>query len=149
MLCLAMGIRFVFPHSVTAFYVTSLFYGFGQGFTWTTLFAMIPDTVEYGEYRDGERHEGYIYAGASFGTKVGAGLGPVLMGFVLDFGGYVPNAVEQTATASTAILWTSTVLPIAILALGIISMLGYKLDKEYPEIIKALDERKIATVEAE
>ena len=30
-----------------------------------------------------------------------------------------------------------------------VSMLGYKLDKEYPEIIKVLDERKNATVEAE
>ena len=38
--------------------------------------------------------------------------------------------------------------PGSVLALGIISMLGYKLDKEYPEIIKALDERKNATVEA-
>lgn len=149
MLCIAMAIRFAFPHSVNAFYLTSLFYGFGQGFTWTTLFAMIPDTVEYGEYRDGERHEGYIYAGASFGTKVGAGLGPVLMGFVLDFGGYVPNAVEQTAAASNAILWASTLLPIGILVLGIIAMLGYKLDKEYPEIIKELDARQANTALAE
>ncbi len=141
MLIFAMAVRLAFPNSVTAFYVTSICYGFGQGFTWTTLFAMIPDTVEYGEYRDGERHEGYIYAGASFGTKVAAGFGPVLMGYVLDFGGYVPNAVVQSESASNAILWASTLLPMAILVLGIMSMVGYKLDKEYPEIIKVLDER--------
>ena len=144
MLTIAISIRLVFPYSVNGMYVTAFLYGLGQGFTYATLFAMIPDTVEYGEYKDGERHEGYIYAGASFGTKVAAGLGPVLMGFVLDFGGYVPNAETQTESASTAILMTSTVLPIGILLLGFISMLGYHLDKEYPQIMDALLKRKQA-----
>ena len=142
LLVTSMVIRVLMPHSLPALYATAVFYGLGQGFTYTTLFAMIPDTVEYGEYKDGERHEGYIYAGASFGTKVAAGLGPVLMGFTLSLGGYVANAPQQTDSANTAILLASTLLPMLILVLGFLSMLGYHLDKEYSGIIKALGERK-------
>ncbi len=137
----ALALRLLFPHSVTCFYATAVLYGFGQGFTYTTLFAMIPDTVEYGEYKDGERHEGYIYAGASFGTKVGAGVGPAIVGLVLNFSGYDAEAASLTEEVSSAILMVSSVIPAVILGLAFIAMLFYKLDKEYDGIIKELEIR--------
>ena len=137
----ALALRLLFPHSVIFFYATAVLYGFGQGFTYTTLFAMIPDTVEYGEYKDGERHEGYIYACASFGTKVGAGVGPAIVGLFLNFSGYSADAATLTEEASNAILIVSSVVPAAILALAFIAMLFYKLDKEYDSIIKELEKR--------
>ncbi|MBQ9275706.1 MAG: MFS transporter [Succinivibrio sp.] len=135
---LALGLRLMLPHSVPAFYAFSILYGLAQGFTYTSLFAMIPDTVEYGEYLDGQRHEGYIYAGPSFGTKVAAGLGPVLVGFVLSLGGYVEGASEQSAEAMNYLLMASTVVPGVVLLLGVIALLRYRLDKEYPDIIREL-----------
>ncbi len=141
-LLFAISLRLVMPYSVNAFYVSSLLWGIGHGFTYSTLFAMIPDTVEYGEYKDGERHEGYIYAGASFGTKIAGGLGPVIMGVILDFGGYIPNAAAQTDAANNAILMTCTVVPMAIFVLAIVAMIGYHLDREYPLILEKLALRK-------
>lgn len=142
LLIISISVRLAIPHSLKGFYVSSVLWGLGHGFSFAALWAMIPDTVEYGEFKDGERHEGYIYAGASFSTKVAGGLGPVIMGFILSLTDYVPNAVEQTKSASNGILIASTIVPMAIFAVGIVAMIGYHLDKEYPSILKTLKSRK-------
>ena len=41
------------------------------------------------------------------------------------------------------ILLATTVLPAGLFILGIVSVLGYKLDKIYPDIIKELERRKV------
>lgn len=134
--------RFINPESATVAFVAAAFFGFGQGFTYACLFAMLPDCVEYGEYIDRERHEGLVYAGASFGMKLAAGLGAVLASVTMQIGGYVNNAPEQTPEAMNAILLACTVVPAVLYVLGILSVLGYKLDKLYPDIIRELQNRK-------
>lgn len=135
--------RMIDPYNATIAFVASGFYGFGQGFTYACLFAMIPDTVEYGEYIEHERHEGLVYAGASFGTKVAAGLGAVLASVVMNSAGYDNEAVTQSTEAMDAILFSTTVTPAILYVLGILCVIGYKLDKEYPAIIKELNMRHI------
>ena len=136
-------IRFIDPYSATVAFIAAAIWGFGQGFTYACVFAMLPDCVEYGEYIDHERHEGMVYSGASFGMKLAAGLGAVLASSVMQFGGYVNGATEQTAEAMNTILIATTVLPAGLFILGIVSVLGYKLDKIYPEVIKELQRRKV------
>ena len=136
-------IRFIDPYSSTVAFIAAAIWGFGQGFTYACVFAMLPDCVEYGEYIDHERHEGMVYSGASFGMKLAAGLGAVLASSVMQFGGYVNGATEQTAEAMNTILIATTVLPAGLFILGIVSVLGYKLDKIYPEVIKELQRRKV------
>lgn len=135
--------RMIDPYNATIAFVASGFYGFGQGFTYACLFAMIPDTVEYGEYIEHERHEGLVYAGASFGTKVAAGLGAVLASFVMNYYGYDNSAEVQTAAAMDSILYSTTITPAILYILGILSVVGYGLDKEYPAIIKELNQRHV------
>ena len=98
---------------------------------------MLPDCVEYGEYIDHERHEGMVYSGSSFGMKLANGLGPVIASTVMQYGGYVNGAETQTDMSMTTILIAS-----ALFVLGIICMIGYKLDKLYPQIISELQKRK-------
>lgn len=133
--------RLIAPESATLSFVLAAFFGFGQGFTYACLFAMIPDTVEYGEYIDHERHEGLVYAGASFGTKVAAGVGAVAASVTMDFGGYINNAETQTPEAMTAILMATTVVPAVLYVLGILAVAGYKLDKIYPSVLQELNAR--------
>lgn len=134
--------RFIDPNDAMIAFVAAGFYGFGQGFTYACLFAMLPDCVEYGEYTDHERHEGLVYAGASFGMKLAAGLGAVLASITMQVGGYVNNAPEQTPEAMNAILLACTVVPAVLYVLCILSVVGYKLDKLYPDIIRELQKRK-------
>ena len=142
----AAAIRYLAPESINAFYITSILLGLGEGFGFSTLFAMIPDTVEYGEYKSGERHEGYIYAGASFGTKVAAGIAPALAGLFLSMGGYNSESEQQTEEALSSIMTCSVTLPIVLVAICFVCLLFYKLDKEYPNILKVLGERHAKSV---
>lgn len=134
--------RMIAPENATVAFVAAAFYGFGQGFTYACVFAMLPDTVEYGEYIDKERHEGLVYAGASFGMKLAAGLGAVIASLVMDFGGYINNAEVQTPEAMDAILYATTLVPAILYLLAVLSVAGYKLDKIYPDVIKELNARK-------
>lgn len=138
----ALAARMIDPYNATLAYVAVALYGLGQGFTYASLFAMIPDTVEYGEYIEHERHEGLVYAGASFGTKLAAGLGAVIASFVMNAGGYVNDAAEQTAEAMSSILYACTLVPAGLYILGILSVIFYKLDKIYPDVIKELGARR-------
>jgi probable glucitol transport protein GutA len=61
--------------------------------------AMVADTTDYAEWKDGVRAEGVIYSSLSLGTKLVSGLANASVGYVLAFTGYVPNAAEQTQQA--------------------------------------------------
>ena len=77
------------------------------GFMW----ALIPETIEYGEYKTGKRLSGMIYAIIGFFFKFGLALGGIVPGFMLARFGYVANQV-QTPEALQGILITTTIIPI-------------------------------------
>ncbi|HEY2491609.1 MAG TPA: MFS transporter [Paenibacillus sp.] len=52
-----------------------------------TMFAMLADTIDYGEWKSGIRSEGLVYSAGSFGTKVGSGVGGAIVGWSLAMGG--------------------------------------------------------------
>jgi GPH family glycoside/pentoside/hexuronide:cation symporter len=60
--------------------------------------AMVPDTVEYGEWKTGKRNESMIFGALSFAQKASIGLGAFLVGVSLDLIGYVPNEVQSDGT---------------------------------------------------
>ncbi|OHV07544.1 MFS transporter [Kushneria phosphatilytica] len=103
-----------------------------------SMFAMLGDTVEYGEWKTGIRNEGMVYSGGSMGIKVGSGLGTALIGWILAFGGYASGGGAQTDAALFSIQALFIHLPLAICVLIILLMLFYDLDKRYPKIIESL-----------
>lgn len=119
------------------------FAGIGVGAMFGVIFAMIADTIEYEEWRSGTRSEGIVYAGATFGQKIGGALGGAAVGWFLGFGGYIDggNASAQPASALAQINFVFIWLPL-ILAIPMIILLSmYKLDKEYDSILHELRER--------
>lgn len=54
--------------------------GLGMGAMFGSIFAMIADTMEYEEYRSGNRVEGIIYSAATFGQKIGNALAGASIG---------------------------------------------------------------------
>ena len=123
--------RLINPYSVELNYVISGICGFSSGFTYTCLFAMIPDCIEYSEYRDGERHEGLVYSSVSFASKVAGGLGILISSMVMDFSGYVNGAETQTDGAMNAILMVVSVIPPAMFLIAAVALVFYRLDKIY------------------
>ncbi len=63
--------------------------GFGVQLINTLMFALEADTVEYGEWKTGQRTEGATYAIFSFTRKITQSIGGALGAFALAIGGYV------------------------------------------------------------
>jgi GPH family glycoside/pentoside/hexuronide:cation symporter len=117
--------------------------GVGVGAMFAVLFAMIGDTIEYEEWRSGIRAEGLVYAGATFGQKVGGAVGGMAVGWLLGFAGYLEgNVDEQPASALHMIDFVFIWLPLIIAVPMALVMLMYRLDNEYPQILEALRQRQ-------
>ncbi|WP_082306963.1 MFS transporter [Bacillus sp. FJAT-27245] len=134
------------PTNIGVVLTGSILRGFGRAPIFGSIFALLPDTVEYGEWKTGVRSEGLVYSGGSAGTKIGAGIGAAFVGWILAWGGYVGGAAVQTESALFAINSLFIYLPIVTYMILLVFLYFYKLDKEYPKIIKELHARKGITV---
>ncbi|SES26591.1 MFS transporter [Salipaludibacillus aurantiacus] len=134
-------IKFIDPSSLAFFLTGNVIQGFGLIPVITFLYAMINDTTEYGQWKSGFRTAGLVNSAASFGMKVGTGIGGALIGWLLAFGGYQGALSEQSASASQMIIALNIQLPLLFTVLQVILLWMYKLDKEYPSILKELNQK--------
>ncbi|WP_419955175.1 MFS transporter [Neobacillus niacini] len=131
------------PSSITLVVVGQIIRGIGQVPLLGGLWALLPDTIEYGEWKTGIRNEGVLYSGGSMGQKLGVGIGAALMGWILSLNGYVGGQELQSDSALFAIEAIFIYIPIIMFVAQIILLYFYKLDKEYPNIIKDLQNRNL------
>lgn len=113
---------------------------FFSGFN-TAIYAIIPDCVEYGEWRTGIRNDGFQYAFISLGNKIGMALGTALLALSLGWAGYEANTTQNEAVVAImrhsfstipGILWVVTAL----------ALFFYKLDKRsYNRILTVIKYR--------
>lgn len=123
--------------------ISSVIRGLGNACGGATMWAMVSDTIDYGEWKTGYRTEGLVNSACSFGWKIGNGIGSALLGLILEAGGYVGTAITQTKTALFSIEICFIWIPIAIYVIGLVIMSFYHLDKEFPAIIRDLNNRII------
>ena len=90
--------------------------GFSFGF-----WAMLPDTVDYGEQASGVRVQVLLFGLASLLQKIAIGLAAALIGLVLGLSGYVPDA-RQPAETMTSLKMAMTLVPLAGLGLSAVAM---------------------------
>lgn len=116
--------------------------GIGQAPLYGAIFSLIADSIEYGQWKTHLRIEGMIYSAASVGSKLGAGLTSALLGVILDNAGYDGLAITQSATAMSAISNIFIWGPVIVWAVTALFLYLWKLDKQYPSIMKDLAERE-------
>ncbi|WP_174731276.1 MFS transporter [Mesobacillus harenae] len=131
-------VRMVEPTSLVLFLIGCTLGGLGAMPALALIFAMINDTVEYGEWKTGLRTEGLVNSGASFGIKAGSGIGIGLIGWMLAYGGYVGGGGEQTALSIKMIMILNLHIPLGLAVIQVILMFLFKIDKEYPTILADL-----------
>ncbi|NMM62719.1 MFS transporter [Clostridium sp. P21] len=133
---------FVFPSNwITAIFISRGIAAVGNGMISAFMWALIPETVEYGEWKTNKRLGGMIYAVIGFFFKCGNALGGMIPGLVLSMSGYVAKQA-QTPTALNGILIATAVIPICLYIIAIVCMRFYNLDKEtYARISQELQER--------
>lgn len=127
--------------SPVPFYVlAALSQFFFSGFN-TAIYAIIPDCVEYGEWRTGIRNDGFQYAFISLGNKIGMALGTSLLALVLGMAGYVSNA-EQNPEVISIMRHAFSTIPGALWILTGIVLFYYKLNKRiYNRIVSIIKYR--------
>lgn len=115
--------------------------GIGLGAAGGMAFGMVADTLEYGEWKDGFKTVGMGNAAISAAQKLGLGIGQVVLGWILAFGGYDGAAASQSESAKAAISFMYNWLPVGMIVVTFIIMLTYRLDKELPKIQEELEKR--------
>ena len=112
-----------------------------KGFT-AAIYAIIPDCVEYGEWKTGIRNDGFQYAFISLGNKIGMALGTSLLAIALGSAGYVSNAVQNPEVLSIMHHAFSTIPGVLwIITAGCLCF--YKLNKkQYKQIMTDLENKK-------
>ena len=127
--------------SMAIIVVSSVIRGIGNACGGATMWAMVSDTIDYGEWKTGYRTEGLVNSACSFGYKIGNGIGSALLGLILEIGGYVGTAAVQTESALTSIKVCFVWIPILVYVCGLVIMKFYHLDKEFDGIIADLKAR--------
>lgn len=106
--------------------------------------AMMADTIEYGEWKTGQRNEGMITSTRCFVTKCVMAVSGVVVAFVIGAFGYDPGAA-QTAATLTAFHTMTTLVCAATMVFGVVPMFFYPLtEKKHAEIMEELKARKAA-----
>lgn len=85
--------------------------------------AMLPDTIEYGEHAHGLRVEGAVFGVAALLQRVAIGLATGLMGLMFGASGYVADA-RLSAQTLTDMRWTIAGVPLVCLVLAALAMLA-------------------------
>ncbi len=108
--------------------------------------SIIPDAIEYGELKTGERHEGMFYSLISLSQKIASSFAIPLGLLVLGKAGYIPNSVEQPASAILGIRIVTGPLPAVMICCGILFAVFYPLGREgYTQITRELEARRSAS----
>ena len=121
--------------------ISSLIRGIGNACGGATMWAMVSDTIDYGEWKTGHRTEGLVNSACSFGYKIGNGIGSALLGIIIQIGGYVGDATVQSSSALFSIRLCFTWIPLAVFAACFIILRFYHLDDEFEGIISDLHKR--------
>ncbi|WP_108650258.1 MFS transporter [Dongshaea marina] len=138
-------LNFLYGNSPVTFVLFSCLAFFGTAFVNSLNWALVSDTVEFGEWRTGVRSEGTIYTGFTFFRKMSQALAGFFPGAMLSIIGYVPN-VEQTSDTVEGLRQLIFIYPGALALLTALAMgLFYSLnEKRYSEIINDLEQRRLS-----
>lgn len=100
--------------------------------------AMLPNTIEYGEQRTGLRVEGAVFGMAALLQRVAIGIATAIIGLGFERAGYVANVGQSAATLS-AMRMTIALVPLGFLALSCLLMAMNPLGRgEHARIVKDL-----------
>ncbi|MDH5106517.1 MFS transporter [Lentilactobacillus diolivorans] len=118
---------------------------FGSSVAIAMPFAMLADTVDYGEWKTGIRASGFLTAvGSAFCIQVGSGLGSFIPSKIMSAAGFVANKA-QSATSLNAIHFSFIWLPIIVYVVVAAIMFFYlKYEKMEPTIKAELDSRRLS-----
>ncbi|MDM2736216.1 MFS transporter [Citrobacter sp. Ct235] len=141
-------LNYFFGGGSVSFVAFSCLAFFGSAFVNSLNWALVSDTVEYGEWRTGVRSEGTVYTGFTFFRKVSQALAGFFPGWMLTQIGYVPNVVQSAGTVEglrqLIFIYPCALAVVTIIAMGCFYDLN---EKMYIRIVGEIEARKRAIAE--
>jgi GPH family glycoside/pentoside/hexuronide:cation symporter len=133
---------FAMPTSVGSVMGIMAVHGIGSGAFVLTFWSMLPDTVEFGEWKSGIRGESIVFGLITLSQKVSLGIGVGLLGILLGWIGYVPNEAQSPETLD-GLLRIMTIGPAFLILFGAILISFYPIDKElHLKMTREIDAKK-------
>ncbi len=110
------------PYLVSGVPVQLILYGFAGSSFAIIIWALIPDTVEYGRYNYGRRDEGAVFGSSLFVQKASGALTGLGVGYLLSGIGYEPEREVQTAETATSLGLYIAIAPVLFLVAASITL---------------------------
>ena len=118
------------------------FIGIGNGATGVLFWSMLPDTIEYGEWKTGVRTESSLYGFMTFAQKGAIAFAALLLGMVLTQIGFEPNEIQSEKTLS-GLKFVMTWIPLIGIFISFILVSFYPIDKSFhKKLINEIELRK-------
>jgi GPH family glycoside/pentoside/hexuronide:cation symporter len=102
-------------------------YSLGSASMAVNFWSIVPDTVEYGEWRSGIRAEGFIFGFVTLIQKIALGLSSAFLGVYLGWIGYTANQTQSASTLAGLKLLLTVIAGAGLIGSAIV-MYFYKLD---------------------
>jgi len=107
-----------------------ILFGFANSAFAIIIWALIPDTVEYGQYAHGRRDEGAVFGSSLFMQKASGALTGLGVGYLLSGIGYQPEREVQTAETAASLGTFIALVPAAFLLLASITLFVMPLTRD-------------------
>ena len=104
---------------------------------------MLPDTIEYGEWKSGIRTESSLYGFMTFAQKGAIAIAALILGIALTKIGFEPNQV-QTEETLAGLKFLMSWIPLTGVFLSFVLVYFYPIDKAFHEkLIKDIQEKRL------
>ena len=117
--------------------------GVGNGAGGVLFWSMLPDTVEYGEWKSGIRTESSLYGFMTFAQKSSIAVAALILGFLLSGIGFEPNQIQSEETIS-GMKFMMSWIPICGIIISLVLMYFYPIStKFHGELLQRIKERNV------
>ncbi|MCS7031021.1 MAG: MFS transporter [Gloeomargarita sp. SKYG116] len=136
------------PGQTALMFTLAVVAGVGVATAYLIPWSMLPDVIEWEEWRTGQRREGIFYSLMVFLQKVGLALGLFLVGQTLEWSGFIKTVAGQPEplqppSALLAIRLMIGPIPGVVLLIGLVFAYLYPITREkHAEILLQLAERR-------
>jgi GPH family glycoside/pentoside/hexuronide:cation symporter len=122
------------------------FIGFANGATGVLFWSMLPDTIEYGEWKTNIRTESSLYGFMTFAQKGAIAFAAVILGMILTNIGFEPNEV-QTEQTLESLKDLMSLIPLIGVFISFVLVYFYPIDREFhKKLIDEINLRKLKNV---
>ena len=123
-----------------------IFIGFGNGATGVLFWSMLPDTIEYGEWKSGIRTESSLYGFMTFAQKGAIAIAVFILGIALTNIGFEPNQ-EQSIETIEALKNLMSIIPLIGVFISFVLLYFYPIDKAFHrKLIPDIENRRVSDV---